>query len=124
MRMVHVSKACSILIRLSLFINPAMASDSHCNAQPSEPCFKHHGRLSSQNGIAQTIWLVGKKRIVRVQDTDLPSILGKYLELTSPNHCYIYGDFTVCPLAADKPGHMRPVCVAGAERLVGAELGG
>jgi hypothetical protein len=109
----------SLFVGLSLFVNQALASESwHCNAQPSEPCFKHHGRLSSQNGIAQMIWVVGTKRILRVQDTDLPSVLNQYLELTSPNHSYIYGDFTLCPLAPDKPGHMRPVCVNGAEKLV------
>jgi hypothetical protein len=94
------------------------ASSWQCKAHPVEPCFMHRGRLSSQNGIALTIWLVGTTRIVNVDETEIPSFLDRYLELTSPDHSYIYGDFNVCPLAPDKPGHMRPVCVMGAERLV------
>lgn len=38
--------------------------------------------------------------------------------MTSPDHSYIYGDFDICPLEADRPGHMRRVCVVGAEKLV------
>ena len=30
-----------------------------CPVKPAEACFKHHGRLSSQNGIAYKIWLIG-----------------------------------------------------------------
>jgi hypothetical protein len=49
---------------------------------------------------------------------DLPLVVRKYLEMTSLNHSYIYGDFDICPLQPDVPGHMRSVCVAGAENLV------
>lgn len=89
-----------------------------CVEKPIEACFRHHGRLSSQNGVALMIWLVGTSRIVRVDNElgDLP--FSKYLEMTSPEHGYIYGDFDICPLEPDKPGHMRSVCVIGAERLV------
>jgi hypothetical protein len=111
--------AVSFLIALSLLANQALATDSwQCKKTPLEPCLKHHGRLSSQNGTALMIWLTDTKRIVGVYETDVPTFLDKYLDLTLPNHSYIYGDFTVCPLAPDQPGHMRPVCVAGAERLV------
>jgi hypothetical protein len=99
--------------------NQSLASDSwQCLKLPTEPCFKHHGRLSSQNGIALMIWLIGTKRIVGVQETNVPEMLYKYLDLTLPNHSYIYGDFTVCPLAQDKPGYMRPVCIAEAAKLI------
>jgi hypothetical protein len=36
----------------------------------------------------------------------------------SSDHSYIYGDFAICPLEVDKPGHMRRVSVAGAEKVV------
>jgi hypothetical protein len=42
----------------------------------------------------------------------------KYTELTSPDHSYIFGDFTICPLAPDRPGFMREVCVVAAKNLV------
>ena len=78
-----------------------------CGTPPIDACFKSHGRLSSQNGIALMIWLIGTKRIVAVQNTQIPTFVSKYLEITSPNHSYIYGDFEICPLQKDQPGHMR-----------------
>jgi hypothetical protein len=63
--------------------------------------------------------LIGTKRVVDVQDRgESTKIVGKYLDMASPEHSYIYGDFEICPLAADIPGHMRPVCLADAKRLV------
>lgn len=94
------------------------ADDWQCTTPPVEACFKTHGRLSSQNGIALRIWLIGTKRIVAVQNTQIPSFLTKYLDLAAPNHSYIYGDFEICPLEKDQPGHMRSTCVRSAERLV------
>lgn len=100
-------------------INQGIAAGSwQCTAQPVEPCFTHHGRLSSQNGTAFAIWLIGTTRRVGVYETEMPSFVEKYLEITSMDHSYIYGDFKICPLAADKPGYMRPVCVVGAENLI------
>jgi hypothetical protein len=91
-----------------------------CKSKPVEPCLKHHGRLSSQNGIALKLWLIGTTRMVAVDndENDLPADVRKYLELTSPDHSYIYGDFDICPLEPDTPGHLRSVCIVGAEKLV------
>ena len=91
-----------------------------CSTPPVEPCAKRHGRLSSQNGIALKLWLIGTKRVVALEnDVDaLPSEIQRYLELTSEDHSYIFGDFVVCPLAPDTPGQMGRACVIGAEKLV------
>jgi hypothetical protein len=104
----------------------ATAGAWSCAEKPVEPCFVHHGRLSSQNGIARMIWLIGTKRLVRVDnafDDDVP-LLSKYLELTGPNHSVVYGDFAICPLEPERPGYMRSVCVTGAENLVVSVLSG
>ena len=97
-----------------------------CSTQPIEPCFKHHGRLSSQNGIALKIWLIGTKRVVGLDNDSeqLPAPLPKYLEMTSPDHSYIYGDFEICPTEHDTPGHLRRACVRGAEKLVVQDVAG
>jgi hypothetical protein len=97
-----------------------------CRPQPVESCFKRHGRLSSQNGTALTIWLIGTKRVVGLENQidELPPEVRKYLDMTSPEHSYIYGDFDICPVEPDKPGHMRRVCVTGAENLVIRNLQG
>ena len=52
-----------------------------CPVKPVESCFRHHGRLSSQNGIALTIWLVGTTRRVGLANylADLPAFVQKYL---------------------------------------------
>jgi hypothetical protein len=95
-----------------------------CRATPVEPCFRHRGRLSSQNGIPLAIWLVGTTRRVSVDNTEIPSAVERYLSMTSEDHSYIFGDFDICPLEADNPGHMRGVCVSGAANLVVQNLAG
>ena len=104
----------------------AGAASWRCRDRPVQPCFKHHGRLSSQNGIALKLWLIGTTRVVRVENDveEIPSEVRRYLEMTSPDHSYIFGDFDICPLAPDEPGHMRPVCVTDATRLVVQNLAG
>lgn len=89
-----------------------------CEGIPVESCAKRHGRLSSQNGIGHKIWLIGTRRMVAVANTSMPSIVEKYLEITSDDHSYIFGDFEVCFLEPDVPGHIRLGCVRGAEKLV------
>ena len=64
------------------------------------------------------IWLVGTNRIVGVHETQIPAMLEKYLSMTSPDHTDVYGDFEICALEPDRPGHMRSACVTGAARLV------
>src|SRR5688500_14531624 len=76
---------------------PSSAASRTCVGKSIEPCFTHRGRLSSQNGIALTIWLIGTTRRVNVSfgnDQILP-VLEKYLEMTSLDHSYIYGDFEI-----------------------------
>ena len=82
--------------------------------------FSHHGRLSSQNGIGLKIWLIGTTRVVGLENPvdELPPLVRKYLDMASSDHSYIYGDFDICPMEPDKPGHLRRVCVAGMEKLV------
>ena len=112
------------IVLTSVMGQPARpASTWTCPVPPIESCFTHHGRLSSQNGIPQRLWLIGTKRVVRV-DNELPPLLQPYLEMTSPRHSYIYGDFVICPVERDVPGHMRRVCVTGARRLVVENLQG
>jgi hypothetical protein len=111
-------RALSLSLWFALSIAGTGPAFSQTRAQSVEPCFKHHGRLSSQNGIALMIWLIGTTRIVGLENSDLPPEVDKYLDMASPNHSYIYGDFDICPLEPDTPGHMRRVRVVGAEKLV------
>ncbi len=91
-----------------------------CPVTPIESCFRHRGRLSSQNGIALTMWLVGTTRRLGVDNDSsaLPAFVRKYLVITSEDHSYIYGDFEICPTEPDMPGRLRHVCISSAERLV------
>jgi hypothetical protein len=101
----------------------AAASGWRCGAKPVEPCFRQHGRLSSQNGVALKIWLIGTTRMVGLDSTELPVVVEKYMDMTSSNHSYVYGDFDICPLEPDTPGHLRRACVVGADKLVVQDVG-
>lgn len=110
----------SLLIPLGTANAWAQSPDWTCPIPTMEPCVKRHGRLSTQNGITMTIWLIGTTKRVAVanQEPLYKMILEQYLSMTSPDHSYIFGDFEICPTEPDKPGHMRQACVAGAKKLV------
>jgi hypothetical protein len=67
--------------------------------------------------MAQTIWLIGTKRVVAV-DNAMPEMLLKYLDMASPEHSDVYGTYEICPLERDRPEYMRRVCVSSASSLV------
>ena len=110
----------STLVAVSLVLGSQVSDQEgwRCLAPPIEPCFTHHGRLSSQNGIPLKIWLIHTTRMVAVDSTKVPALVERHLEITSPDHSYVFGDFTICPLETDTPGRLRRVCVADARRLV------
>jgi hypothetical protein len=58
-----------------------------------------------------------------VDETEISSFLDKHLEMTGENLSDIYGDFTLCRLKPDRPGHMRLMCVSAAEKLVVQNIG-
>lgn len=98
----------------------------NCLAKPIEPCVKRHGRLSSQNGIALKMWLIGTTRMLALDNEfeGLPPLVRRYLDMTSQDHSYIFGDFDICPLEPDTPRRIRRVCVIGGEKLVVQPLAG
>lgn len=126
MRTRPIAVVIAVALAIGVADDPVLAAgtDWLCSAKPVEPCFRHRGRLSSQNGIPLVIWLVGTARRVSVNDTEIPSAVERYLSMTSEDHSYIFGDFDICPLEPDNPGHMRGVCVSGAANLVVQNLAG
>jgi hypothetical protein len=120
---VHIG-AISLGLWLAMSTAGVGAASWECHARPIDPCFRHHGRLSSQNGIALKIWLIGTTRMVALESTELPPLVEQYLDMTSTRHSFVYGDFDICPLEPDTPGHLRRVCIAGAEKLVVQSLQG
>jgi hypothetical protein len=104
-----------------LFAWPAqsLAADKWtCLGKPVEPCVKRHGRLSSQNGIPFRLWIIGTSRVFSIEETAMPSPVMRYLEMTSENHSFIYGDFEVCPLTPGEKGRIGHACVRDAQRLL------
>jgi hypothetical protein len=100
-----------------------------CRASPiaRQPCFSVRGRLSGWNG-APTFRLhpSGSKRLLGVVGGDgdpaSPSVLTPALRaaMTPPapgDLIPVTATFRVCPLAPDRPGRMRPVCIAGAAQI-------
>lgn len=91
-----------------------------CSTLAVGPPFKVHGRLysGSHGGSTYDIWLVGTKRILSVSssvDPPLPAHLQQAFESWDDS---LYGDFTVVPLAQDRPGVRREVCVVDGDHLV------
>ena len=100
-------------------------------AASAPPCTRVHGRLFAANGTPSLrIWPVGTKRLLGVHDDAAPDALPPELRgAHAPSMAasadqgdrVVYGDFTVCPLTRDRPGHMRMVTVKAVMRPVWAE---
>jgi hypothetical protein len=92
----------------------------------ADGCFWVHGRLSAYNGTPTfRIWPIGTRRMLGVVDADGGSQSANVLPadirarvMPDAFAVSLFGDFRVCPLAADRPGHMRAVQLRQARGLV------
>ena len=82
--------------------------------------FRVRGRLYAADGggSGYRIWLVGTKRVVWVSGRVDPPLPAQLEDAFVPFGEVVYGDFTLQALAADRPGHMREVCIVDVERYV------
>jgi hypothetical protein len=95
-------------------------------AAASESCRTVHGRMDLWNGTPSVrIWVIGTHRVLGVEQRDeklddLPAEVRRIWSGKDPETDWrtsIYGDFTVCPVAAYQPGRMQHVRLAGAQHL-------
>jgi hypothetical protein len=103
--------------------------DRRCPAIPAEraPCFAVHARLTFANGApAARLLPAHSRRILGVVGGDgdaaaadlLPAAVEAVAKPPTPgSYRDVDGDFRVCPLATERAGWMRPVCIASASRL-------
>jgi hypothetical protein len=113
-----------LIIILSLFCSSVLSGEikrsdgCRCNPELVGACFTIHGRLSPSNGTPSLrISIIGTKRILGVipaENEIIPLALREHLRFGKA----IYGDYTVCPFAESKPGHMQMVCIEVAKNLV------
>ena len=84
-----------------------------------------HARLYAANGggSGYRMWLVGTHRIVWLSPKVEPAMPEAIATLFTPFEEEVYGDFTFVPLAPDRPGVMREVCVVSGDTLVVRDLG-
>ena len=94
-------------------------------------CYWTHGRITIGNGTpAYRLWKIGTKRILGIYsgpstyhdplslDNEYPDFPPNVEKIWSPRvYRPLYGDFEVCPLAPERAGFMRPVCVESAKKL-------
>jgi hypothetical protein len=121
---------CSLAVALALATAAHAAPDCRPSASVREPCFSVRGRLSVWNG-APTFRLHpnGSKRLLGVVGGDgdpaSPTVLTPALRAamtpSAPGDLLpVTASFRVCPLAPDRPGRMRPVCIADASQIAPA----
>ena len=115
---------------LLAMLSPAARADSGTPCAQSHAivgqCFVVHGRMFFPNGNPPVrISRIGTKRILGVldgakrDDTDdvLPDDLRRRLG-PEWDKFEVTGDFTLCPLARERPGHMQFVCLKDASRVL------
>jgi hypothetical protein len=105
---------------LAVHASTDVGQDARCKGSAAVvgECFVVHGRLSDWNGNPTLrIWPVGTRRILGVPEGYfLPENVEACVGWDRFQN--LYADFLVCPLAPERPGHMRPVCVESATSLV------
>jgi hypothetical protein len=104
-----------------------------CPVIPStqQPCFAVHGTIGVSNGTPGIrMWPRGTKRILGVfggegdaaSPTVLPPKLRAAMDPKAPTRngalLSVSGDFRICPLATERAGWMRPVCIVSARHVV------
>ncbi len=121
-------------VALVLAASPEQASKRKIACKIPEngkSCYWAHGRLSIYNGDPTfRLWKIGTRRLLGIysgpgfgpfdeglneeDDLELPTSLKGY-DFTKVT---LFGDFEVCPLAAEKEGRMQPACIESAKNLV------
>jgi len=77
-------------------------------------CFTVHGRLSYWNGAPATrISVIGTKRILGVPDEIVPESTASQVS----DSVEALGNYRVCPMTKERPGHMQMVCIDSAENV-------
>jgi len=116
---------------------PSMAAEVTplCKGSPLvvAACFTVHGRLSLANGaFTVRIWPVGTHRMLGVADGDgkmhwedgpvLPKAVIRILASRPRGEVGVFGNYELCRLTREEPGHMQSVCVENASQLVGGAV--
>jgi len=106
------------LVFLALCVGASCQDSNKCEETKAGKCFTFHGRYRVYTGDGNVaLWRIGTHRLLGVVATD-PTIDDALTEaLGDPDQFDLFGDFTVCPLAADIKGAERPVCVKAMRRL-------
>jgi hypothetical protein len=127
-----VAPRLSWFLAIALALATAAQATPDCRVSPAvrEPCFSVRGRLSAWNG-APTFRLhpSRSRRLLGVvggdgdpaSPTALTPALRAVMTPPSPGELQpVTAVFRVCPLAPDRPGRMRPVCIADARQIAPA----
>ncbi len=86
----------------------------------SRPPITVRGRLYAANGGGSgfRVWIVATQRIVWLSPKIEPAIPDAIKNAFWAFDEQLYGDFTLVPLAPDRPGVMREVCFVSGDHLV------
>ncbi len=103
---------------LCLCTGSTLAQKADDESSWSGKCFAFHGRFAVYTGDSQqTLWPVGTHRLLRHEYGTEPllKLLGN--DIRTLDDYFIFGDFIVCPLEKEIPGHIRSVYIKSARNL-------
>jgi hypothetical protein len=104
---------------LSLAVMAALATLQTPPAHTGD-CKWVHGLYVIANGSSvRRVWIIGSHRVVAHYDdenTDISRAIQRYESLHSDSEG-LYGDFHICAVENNRPGHMQHVRIDGMRRL-------
>ncbi len=107
-----------LLACMCLCAGSAIAQKPDAESPSYGKCFSFHGRFAVYTGDSQqTLWPVGTHRLLRPEYGAEPllDLLGN--DISTLDDYFIFGDFVVCPLEKEIPGHRRDVYIKSARNL-------
>jgi hypothetical protein len=107
-----------VLACLWLCTGSARAQKVGAESSSFGKCFAFHGRFTLYTGDSQqTLWPVGTNRLLRPEYGTEPllKLLGN--DISTLDDYFVVGDFVVCPLEKEIPGHRRSVYIKSARNL-------
>jgi len=120
----RLAASVAIVLITSCLVTKAIATECREDPEVVGQCFIAHGRIRVSASMLVELWPIGTKRLFHIPYTEkdpehyLPANMLAKLRYDNE----VFGDFEICPLEPDRPGHMRDACIQSASRLFVRDL--
>ena len=105
-------------VLLASVVSAMAAEQATCKTDPSVvgACMTLHARVNLTADSGFVLWPVGTDHLILLAGREMPADLRARWD--KDTFAFLFGDYEICPLAKDQPGHMGVACIESAQHLV------